>query len=289
MGRLRACLVAFRKTDARFFQIAFLSLMLVLGVLLRDFPISLSAVLVCLGGCWLFQTVFILGKQLPWSSLLSATISGISLCLLCRSQSLSLLGLAALATIASKFVFVWRGKHFFNPTNFGVVVVYLFSDGVWISPAQWGESLVMILWLGLLGMAVVHSAWRFDISAAFLGTVMALLALRVNYLGQPWAVFWHQLNSGALILFTFFMISDPRSTPDHRRGRVAFAVAVALLFFVLRFRFYHPQALLLSLFFLSPITVALDWLWKAQRYRWFIEKEYKHASPLADPCLNPAH
>jgi len=43
-------------------------------------------------------------------------------------------------------------------------------------------------------------------------------------LGEPMTIPFHRLESGSLLLFTFFMISDPKTTPDSRIGRIAFAV-----------------------------------------------------------------
>ena len=48
---------------------------------------------------------------------------------------------------------------------------------------------------------------------------------RALWLGEPLAIPLHRLESGALLLFTFFMISDPKTTPDSRAGRILFAVA----------------------------------------------------------------
>lgn len=268
-----------RETDARVFQILFLATMFICGVALRDFPIGPAAVAMCLGSVAVTQMLAIHLRGLPWSSLLSAAISGLSLCLLCRSNSLLVLGAAGVLAIASKFLLTWRGKHFFNPTNFGIVALYFLTDACWVSPAQWGEEVVLILGLSIMGVAVVHSAWRHDISLVFLLTFVLLLAVRVTYLGQPWAVMWHQLNSGSLILFTFFMISDPRSTPDHWAGRAIFAAAVALLAYWIRFHLYNPNALLLALFFLSPVTVLLDRVWKAKRFQW---KWRQHETALSD-------
>lgn len=269
-----------RETDARWFQIAFLTLMLVFGVLMRDFPIGPAAIAVGIGVAWLTQAAAIYLKKLPVSSLMSATISGLGLCLLCRTNSLLLLALASFLAIASKFVLTFRGKHFFNPTNFGVIFLWLVTSSIWVSPAQWGEEVVLFFWIAIMGVAVVHSAWRFDISFAFLGTFALLLTARVLYLGQPWAVLWHQFNSGALILFTFFMISDPRSTPNHRWGRIVFAVAVAFLTYFIRFHLFRSEAPLLALFFLSPITVALDLFWKDIRFEWSINEKQRTVSSL---------
>ena len=63
----------------------------------------------------------------------SALISGLSLCLLLRTNRLDLAVLAAVLTIAGKFLFRFRGKHVFNPTNGGLVAMLLLTDQVWVS------------------------------------------------------------------------------------------------------------------------------------------------------------
>ena len=70
----------------------------------------------------------------------------------------------------------------------------------------------------MLGMLVTNRARRGDISWTFLAFYLGALATRVEYLGQRWAVWTHQLESGALLLFAFFMISDPMTGPNDRRG-----------------------------------------------------------------------
>jgi Na+-transporting NADH:ubiquinone oxidoreductase subunit NqrB len=65
----------------------------------------------------------------------SALISGLSLCSLLRTNNPRLLIVAGVVTIASKFIFKWRGKHIFNPTNFGIVIMLALTGAVWVSPA----------------------------------------------------------------------------------------------------------------------------------------------------------
>src|SRR4029079_9115073 len=69
----------------------------------------------------------------------SALISGLSLCLLLRTNWTELAILAAVIAIVSKFVFRFRGKHIFNPTNGGIVAMLLLTDQVWVAPGQWGS------------------------------------------------------------------------------------------------------------------------------------------------------
>ena len=53
----------------------------------------------------------------------------------------------------------------------------------------------------------------------------ALLVARAVWLGDPLAIPLHQLQSGSLLIFAFFMISDPRTAPDSRLGRFLFALS----------------------------------------------------------------
>lgn len=258
---------SFRR-DQRLFQIAFLGSLLSFGVFQRDFLVDAAFVLVTLATVWLTQTAAILRLGLAWNSLLSATISGLGLCLLCRANSLGWVALAAAISIASKFLIRWKGKHFFNPTNLGIVVLLVSTSSVWVSPAQWGTERLLVFWVLAMGLWVTFVSRRSDVSLVFLGTYVTLLVLRVLWLGQPTAVLFHQLQSGALLVFTFFMISDPRATPDAPTARIGFGVAVAVLAYVLRFHFYSPNALLYALFLLSPLTPILDSLWSTRRFEW---------------------
>lgn len=256
------------ESDPRWFQIAFLSGLFVFGVALRDFTFSWSATVLVIASALSVQLALVWRAGLPWSSLRSATISALSTLLLCRGSSPWLVALAAALAIASKGVFRYKGKHFFNPTNFGIVAVLLVTREVWVSPAQWGEETLVVAWILLLGITVARRSRRDDVSLAFLAAYSALLLARVTYLGQPLAVLGHQLRNGGLMLFTFFMISDPRSTPDHPWGRALFAALVALLAYVLRFWLYQPAAIFLALFFLSPLTLIIDTLFKHPRFTW---------------------
>jgi Na+-translocating ferredoxin:NAD+ oxidoreductase RnfD subunit len=74
--------------------------------------------------------------------------------------------------------------------------------------------------------------------------------------------------TGGLIVFAFFMISDPKTTPDHRWGRILFAVSVAVLAFTLQHGFWIQTALFWSLFLLSPFTPLFDRVFQARRFAW---------------------
>jgi Na+-transporting NADH:ubiquinone oxidoreductase subunit NqrB len=199
-------------------------------------------------------------------------VTCLGLSLLVRSDTLWVHPLAAAVGLGGKFLLRARGKHLFNPANLGVVFVLLATGRAWISPAQWGHETMVAAWVLLFGGTVVWRARRSDVSVAFLGFFLGLCALRVFWLGQRWAVLGHRLDDGSLLIFTFFMISDPRTIPDSRRGRVALAGLVALSAFVWQFGLYRLNGLFYALFLLTPTTVLWDSLWPGDKYEWTSEK-----------------
>lgn len=263
-----------RRADPRFFQIAFLAILFFCGMWNRVFEVSATTAVVVIMISVLSQVFWILLKKAARDSVLSALISAFSILLLCRARSLEILMLVSLVSICGKFVLCVGGKHFINPANFGILFTILLTERAWISPGQWGSGLLIAGWVGVLGLVVVIRSARLDTALVFLVTYSLLLGARVYYLGQLPAIWLHQLSSGTLILFSFFMITDPRSTPDDPRGRVVFAVSVAILSFYLRFWQQVPAAPLWSLFFLSPLTLVLDKIWRHTRFDW----RFPHAS-----------
>lgn len=268
--------------DPRLYQIAVLASLLVYGVFGLDFEVSLLQAAVLLGTVLLTQAACTRLWHLPAFDPRSALISGLSLCLLLRTGSLLLAVVAAVLTIASKFVLRWRGKHVFNPTNFGIVALMLLTGQVWVSPGQWGSVAFFSFLMACLGGLVVHRAARSDVTWAFLAFYLAVLFGRALWLGQPVAIPLHQIESGAFLLFSFFMISDPKTTPDSRAGRILFALLVALGAGFVHFVLYRPNGLLLSLAFLSPLVPLLDRLLPGSRYAWHRDPAPELANPLLD-------
>jgi Na+-transporting NADH:ubiquinone oxidoreductase subunit NqrB len=176
--------------------------------------------------------------------------------------------ITAAAAIVSKFALHWHRKHVFNPTNFGLVVMMLITGQVWVSPGQWGSAATFGFLMASAGCLVVTRARRADVTLAFLGARAALLLGRSTWLGEPLVIPVHRLESGALVLFAFFMISDPRTTPDSRAGRILFAGLVAAGAYVVQFVLFRTNGLLWSLAVASLLVPVIDWLLPGQRYRW---------------------
>jgi Na+-transporting NADH:ubiquinone oxidoreductase subunit NqrB len=260
--------LAARLRDPRLYQILVLAALLVYGVTGLDLEVTLPRAALLLATALLTQLACTRLWRLPAFDPRSALISGLSLCLLLRTNSWLLAAVAAAVTIASKFVLRIGGKHVFNPTNFGIVALMLATGRVWVSPGQWGNAAFFAFLLACLGGLVVNRAARSDVTYAFLGFYLAIVFGRALWLGQPMAIPLHQLGSGAFLIFTFFMISDPKTTPDSRAGRVLFALLVALGAGCVQFVLYRPNGLLLALAFLSPAVPLLDRLLPGRRYAW---------------------
>jgi Na+-transporting NADH:ubiquinone oxidoreductase subunit NqrB len=267
--------------DPRLAQILVLLALCLWGALALDFEVEpgLAAVV---GGCALATQA--LGARLCGMRFdpRSPMISALSLTLLLRSDDLVFGALAAVLAVGSKFLFRWNGKHLFNPTNFALVVLLLASDRVWVSSGQWGSEPLLAAAL-VAGAGWILPRARGDITLSFLGCWISLLIGRSLWLGDPLAIPLHQLQSGSLLLFAGFMISDPRTIPNSRGGRSAFAALVALAGFALRFGFHEPNALLYALAAAAPLVPALDHLRPGRRFAWPDKQEKPDARPLSHP------
>jgi len=258
-------------TDPRLYQIGTLAALLVYGMGWLDFDITPARAALILATALGTQKICdrLSGSPAPFASTSrSALISGLSLCLLLRTNFAALACLAAVITIAAKFLIRIHGKHVFNPTNGGIVAMLLLTGQVWVSPGQWGTAASFAFLMACAGMLVVTRAARSDVTVAFIACYATLVAGRSMYLGEPLTIPLHRLESGAFLLFSFFMISDPKTTPDSRAGRILFAALVAATAWYVQFRLFRTNGLLWSLAIWSMAVPILDRLLPATRYEW---------------------
>jgi Na+-transporting NADH:ubiquinone oxidoreductase subunit NqrB len=255
-------------SDARCYQIVALAILLLFNLVWIDFGANPLNSALAIGSALAMQALCARVFGLPQTDLRSPLITGLSLSLLLRANEPWLHAAAGIIAIGSKFLLRIDGKHIWNPAGFAIVVLLLTSSGVWISPGQWGTALWFAALLGFLAILVLHAARRADIALFFLGSHAALLLARAFWLGDPLAIPLHQLESGSLLIFSFFMISDPRTAPDSRLGRFLFAFAVAALGHWLTFFMQMRPALYLALIALSPLTLLLDRILPAERFAW---------------------
>jgi Na+-transporting NADH:ubiquinone oxidoreductase subunit NqrB len=257
-------------SDARHFQILFLGSFLFMVLFANDFPKEfLFQIGLTIASCIIFQLVFIHFTTKNYASWKSALITSLGLCLLLKVDDFYWVILASLIAIGSKFLIKYKGKHVFNPANVGVIVTIVFTHHAWISPGQWGSNVVYLFIIGSLGFLVIKKVARIDITLTFIATFGGLLFIRnILYLGWPIDFWTHQMTNGTLMLFTFFMITDPMTTPNNKKGRIAFALILAIIAFYLTTFNHFYAAPVWVLIFLSPLTIVFDRIWKSEKYRW---------------------
>ena len=257
-----------RLQDPRYYQIAVLTSLVAFGVVVLDFGIRWQNAVSIIATALAVQYVGTRYARLQRFDPLSPLITSLSLTLLLRTEEPAIAALAAVIAIGSKFLIRFRNKHVFNPANVALVSLMLASDHAWISSGQWGSAAIGAFSLACLGFLVLTRARRAETTIAFFVIYAALLCGRALWLGDPLAIPLHQLQNGALLIFAFFMISDPKTTPDTAWGRVIFAALVATVAFSIQFIYYQPNGPILALIALAPTVPLIDFLMRGELYSW---------------------
>jgi len=268
------------RIDARYFQLAFLICLLLFGALARDFSLTGWQVLLAFTSAVATQAFWQFFLQLPnrknLQGYLSAFVTTCGLSILVRSDVLWVHPALACLAMSSKFLFRFgsgmdRG-HILNPANLAAFSAFAWMPHAWLSPGQWGQETLTALWMLALGAIVTRQVARWDVSLAFLTAWLGLLALRLVWLGyvphlaiEMWL---HQAMNGAIILFAFFMISDPMTTPQHRTARIAYATCVAVTAFIWQYGLFHHQGPTVALFIWSFTVPLWNLTFRQARFDW---------------------
>ena len=244
--------------ENRYIPPVFITLILLIGHLtygiLESYPKTLLAIATAVGVELLLGRIF-LGK---WPNVASAYISGISVGILIRSPAFWPYALCAAIAITSKYVLRLKGRHLWNPSNFGIcVMLFLAAESVATLSIQWGNNVWPLLVIWLLGSAIVWRVHRLHISVTYVASFFALAFLRAWIMHDPWQSEIAPITGPEYQLFVFFMITDPKTTVRSRLGQciVAFAVAVAEMFLRLDQSIYAP---LYALFMVGPSALLIE-------------------------------
>jgi len=213
-------------------------------------------------------TELILGRIFfgKWLNLASAYITGISVGILVRSPAYWPYALCSVISIMSKYVLRVKGRHLWNPSNFGIaVLLFLAADTMAVLSIQWGNNYWSLLVIWILGSIIIWRARRFHISAVYVLSFFLFAFLRSWITGDPWLAEVAPITGPMYQLFVFFMITDPKTTVHSRRGQCVVAFFVALVEFILRLDqvVYAP---IFALFFVGPAANLIE-IWFDSRRR----------------------
>jgi len=254
--------------DPRHYQIAVLTSLICFGVFALDFGILWQNTIAIIATALVVQFFGTMHARLPRFDPLSPLITSLSLTLLLRTEAVELAAAAAGIAIGSKFLIRFANKHVFNPANVALVTMMLISDRAWVSSGQWGSAAIGAFALACLGFLVLTRARRAETTIAFLLIYAGMLLGRAFWLGDPLAIPLHQLQNGALLIFAFFMISDPKTTPNTPLGRVVFAAIVAIIAFTIQFVYYEANGPIFALIIAAPTVPLIDLIMRGRLYQW---------------------
>src|SRR6202046_3158563 len=247
--------------DNRYIAPAFITCILLVGHLsfgiLESYPKTLLAIGTSIALELALGRIFLH----KWLNPASAYITGISVGILVRSPAYWPYALCAAISITSKYVLRVKGRHIWNPSNFGIsVLLFLAADTVASLSIQWGNYLLPMLVIWVLGSVIIARLHRFHITGIYVASFLAFAFLRSWMTGSPWQSEVAPITGPMYQLFIFFMITDPKTTVRSKRGQCIVVFLVAVLEMALRLRqiIYAP---FYALFIVGPFAMLLEiWL-----------------------------
>jgi ASPIC and UnbV/FG-GAP-like repeat/NQR2, RnfD, RnfE family len=242
--------------DPRLHLAAVIISLQVLGQVAFDFRLSIAQILIALGTSALLEIAIAFRRQvIMWPA--SALLTGNGVAFILRVPGTehgdwwSLRGWwifagAAAISLLSKHLIRVHGKHVFNPSNFGLVLCFLVLGVTRADPLEFwwapmsGWMLLALLIIVAGGFAILTRLHLLGIAVLFWVTFaagMAVLAVSGHTMTARWhlepisgAYFWWVLvTSPELLVFLFFMITDPKTIPSGRLGQRLYAVGIGLL------------------------------------------------------------
>ena len=254
------------QVDVRYVAPVFITIILLVAQFNYGVLESPKQTLLAIGCSILTEIVLSRLVYRKWPHLASAYVSGISVGILLRSPLLWPFALCAALSILSKYVLRVKGRHLWNPSNFGIAAMLLLApQAVATLGIQWGNSFWPMVIVWTLGAIIVSRLRRLHICVAYVVSFLVFAALRSALSGQPLAAEVAPITGPMYQLFIFFMITDPKSTVLTRRGQIAVVVCVALMESIFR-SLHNVHAPYYALFLVGPAANALE-IWRNSRTR----------------------
>ena len=200
-----------------------------------------------------------------WPNLASAYVSGISVGILVRSPAMWPYALGSLLSIISKYVLRVKGRHLWNPSNFGIcVMLVLAADDVSSLGIQWGNYLPPMIVVWTLGSLIIWQAKRFHICATYVLSFFLFAYVRSLITGHPFLAEIAPITGPMYQLFIFFMVTDPKTTVQTTWGQCVVVFLVALVEMILRLNesIYAP---LYALFLVGPTANLIEIWWHSRQ------------------------
>lgn len=247
--------------DSRYMPPVFITTILLAGNLTFGMLESYQKTLLAIATSIVCELVLSRLLRGEWPHPASAYITGISVGILVRSPAFWPYALCAALSITSKYVIRVKGRHLFNPSNFGIsAMLFLAPEAVATLSIQWGNYLLPMVVIWILGFVIVWRVRRLNISVTYVISFLAFAFLRSRIVGSPWQSEVAPITGPMYQLFVFFMVTDPKTTVRSKTGQcaVVFLVAVAEMIMRLNQIVYAP---FYALFLVGPCALLIQmWL-----------------------------
>ena len=244
--------------DRRYLAPLLITCVLVVGQITFGFLESWSRTFLAITTAIVTELVVVRALYGSWPHLASAYVSGISVGILVRSPAFWPYALCSAISIISKYVLRIRGRHIWNPTNFGVVAMLLLAPDVVAGlSVQWGNNLLPMIFVWLFGSVILYAVDRLHITVTYVVAFLCLAVARAWYTGHPVLSEIAPLTGPMYQLFIFFMITDPKTTVGPKWAQSLVVIAVALVEAVFRLMqwVYAP---FYALFLVGPIANLIE-------------------------------
>ena len=228
----------------------------VLGQVALGFRVSVPQILAAIVTCAVMEIAitFRQSRAFVWPASAMLTGSGVALILRVVGtpphEPWSVDGWEVFAVVAglsllSKYVIKYGGTHVFNPSNIGLVVAFLVLGSSRIEPLDfwWAPlNVPMLLAYAVIvvgGVLITRRLRLLGLAVAFWVTLAAgigVLSASGHCMVTNWSFtpvcgfdFWRVIvTSPEVLIFLFFMITDPRTVPAGQVARLAFGAAVGV-------------------------------------------------------------
>jgi hypothetical protein len=189
--------------------------------------------------------------------------------LLYFNQRMWMMAFAVALAVGSKYVLRvpqnGRLQHFMNPSNFAIAMVLVFYQ--WTGVLPWAftvnlhgvfDWLVPLIIVGLGMRLNLLFTGRLPAIGAWLVTFVTLGVLRAWYHQGPVFAELVILTGIPMVLFTFYMITDPQTSPSRFQSQLLYGSGIAVMYSVLLL--LHVQY---TMFYSVTVVCSVRGLWLA--------------------------
>jgi Na+-translocating ferredoxin:NAD+ oxidoreductase RnfD subunit len=250
------------KQDPRITILIFLSSFVLAGQFYLGFFQRWDSIIVAVSVAIISEMVLVRWFRHKWMFPLSAIITGLGISLLLSSHKLWPYAMTAGLAIILKHLIQYKGKHIFNPNNLAMVIMLIALPQYAVStPKQWTNGFDVMVFILILGCIAAFQAKRLDTVISFVMGFIGFAWLRYIFFDEPILFALGPILGASFQLFTFFMITDPKTTPSSVKARIVIGIVIALFDAIMRVNdvtnslFY--SSFLAALFIGVPIRINL--------------------------------